>query len=343
MALKGTITGNGISEVLHLLGRQQRGAIHFSNGKDVIRLFVKERAIAAVEWSARPLSQRLGEMVIAAGLITRVQLEEALRAAPSEEPLGERLVALGYLEPSAIHELLELQAIETLHALFDWTDGEYVFDAAEPALATVTITPRPIEALLLEGARRHQLLPIIRETVPSLDQTFVRIREAPGAHEEEHAGDDEELDFEHFADPNNEPTAFDRLDAHTVRVDRLVQPGRTVQEIIALSKLSSFETKRALSSLISGGYIRAQGTLAPHPSSFDDLSVPPTKAKAHISSSLYPAAILLIIAAGLMWSQPSPKTEGLAEHRARVEAEVRAQTRELYRLQTGSYPAEISQ
>lgn len=351
MALKGTITETGISEVLHLVGLQHRaGAIRFSNGKDIIRLHVKERALAGIEWPARPVALRLGEMLISAQLLTREQLDEALKAEPADAPLGQKLVALGYVEPAAMRDLLELQAHETLHALFDWTDGEYVFDtfeAQEEPSANSAIPPRPIEAVLLEGARRHQLWPIIREKLPSLEQTFDRIREAPGTGEEENAGEDDDLDFESLSDPNDEPTAFDRLDALTVRVDRLVIPGRTVREIIALSRLGTFETCRALSSLITGGYIRVHANVR-RAITFEDLVLPvpvqtPISVTAPVRPPIYLLLALFALAVGLMLLQPrAPKTDGLAAHRARVEAEVREQARELYRLQTGAYPA-ISQ
>lgn len=344
MALKGTITESGISEVLHLVGLQQRGgAIHFSNGKDIIRLHVKERALAGVEWPARPMAQRLGEMLIAAQLLTRERLDEALRAPPADAPLGQKLVALGYVEPAAMRDLLELQAIETLHALFDWTDGEYIFDAQEDGQMNGAIAPRPIEAVLLEGARRHQLWPIIREKLPSLEQTFDRIREAPGSDEAESAESavEEELDFENPNDPNDGPTAFDRLDARTVRVDRLVIPGRTIREIIALSRLGTFETCRALSSLITGGYIRVHGAVR-RTITLEELPLP-VPVRAPPRSPIYYLLALFALAVGFMLLQPrAPKIDGLSAHRDHVEAEVRAQARELYRLQTGAYPA-ISQ
>jgi hypothetical protein len=344
MTLKGTISANGISEVLHLASLQQRpGAIHLTNGRNLIILHVKDRQIVGVEQPTRLPKDRLGAMLVAAKLVNAAHVEEAMASMPGKK-LGDALAELGMIDRAIVHEMLEVQARETIHQLFGWDRGEYHFETTETT-TPANIEPRMMDAVLLDGARWVQLWPTIREKIPSFEQTFERIREPAGVDPDDPAADDlGNLEFEDI-NPNDEPTAFERLDAKTVRVDRLVQPGRTVQEIIALSRLGTFETCRALSSLITGGYIRLKLSGPPKPSASVSMpqSVLPAKAPLHLSAVYTSVALLLIAFAIAFFAGRPPPAFTFAEYRATVKKENIRRAREIYRLQTGAYPHALGQ
>lgn len=331
MALKGTLTADGISEALHLITFQHlAGVLRLANGKESILLHVKDRAIIGIEAPGRAHEHRLGELLVSTKLLPRAELDRALaEQRQRNKPLGEIVTALGLVSQEALREVLEMQATETLHALFDWTEGQYEVDPREPE--SFGLEPRSIETVLLDGARRLQEWPIIREKIPSLEQTFDRLREIPGAVEEVDSGDDDGIDFEMPSDPNNEPTAFERIDASALRVARLVQPGRTVQEIIRLSRLGAFETSRALASLISAGYLRAH-------------EAPVERAKRSLFSPLYASIVLIVFAAVVAQVSPHAKpARTLDAYRAQREMQVIKSALEVYRLRTGSYPHALAQ
>src|SRR5215217_2584817 len=86
--------------------------------------------------------------------------------------LGDILVGLGVLSRGELEEYMRLQIEEAVYYLFTWTSGTFNFEAGvrpEREDFLVRISP---EALLLEGARRVDEWSLIEKKIPSFDLIF---------------------------------------------------------------------------------------------------------------------------------------------------------------------------
>jgi hypothetical protein len=138
MSLVGNLEDLGLGDILQIVslsrksgvlylrnepdgdGRQTEGEIIFQNGQ-VIRATSTEA------------SQNLGDILLARGLITETQLDEALavqRAGGGKERLGNVLIRLG-VAPDKIQESIRKQTEAIVYAFFRWQRGDFSFELRE--------------------------------------------------------------------------------------------------------------------------------------------------------------------------------------------------------------------
>jgi tetratricopeptide (TPR) repeat protein len=173
MAIKGSLKEASLPDVLQLLAmgkktgclsvthRNNFGYIYFEKGRIAYASIVNRR-------------DRLGDMLMKAGLITREQLDQAIGAQPGykDKRLGDILVAQGLVSRDELHAQVRVQIEEAVYYLFTWSQGSFNFEAdirPEEQDFTVSINP---ESLLLEGARRVDEWGLISKKIPSFDLVF---------------------------------------------------------------------------------------------------------------------------------------------------------------------------
>jgi hypothetical protein len=159
-----------------------------------------------------------------------------------------------------------LQTTETVYRLFHWKSGTYEFEPGEVEWDRETVTPLRAESVLMEGFRRVDEWPLVRRRITSTAMTFERLRglepERGGARERR-GGDDVDAAFDGLDEPHERPAPrgeFASFGPNETRVYELAIPGRTVAEIVDLSRLGEFETCKALLSLVNLGHL---GAIAP--------------------------------------------------------------------------------
>jgi hypothetical protein len=138
MSLVGNLEDLGLGDILQIVSlsrksgvlylrnepegdaRQTEGEIIFQNGQ-VIRATSTEA------------TQNLGDILLARGLITETQLDEALavqRAGGGRERLGNVLIRLG-VAPDKIQESIRKQTEAIVYAFFRWQRGDFSFELRE--------------------------------------------------------------------------------------------------------------------------------------------------------------------------------------------------------------------
>src|SRR5581483_7607683 len=152
MAIKGSLREASLPDVLQLLAmgkktgclsvshRNNFGYIYFDRGRIAYASIVNRR-------------DRLGDLLIKAGLITRAQLEAAItaQAVDPARRLGEILVSRGYVSREAVHEQVRTQIEEAVYFLFTWSQGAFNFEPdVRPDEHDFLVSINP-ESLLLEG------------------------------------------------------------------------------------------------------------------------------------------------------------------------------------------------
>jgi len=236
MAIKGSLKEASLPDVIQLLyfgrrtgclavtDRQRFGSIFFDEGWITYATIVNRR-------------DRIGDVLLRAGLVTREQLEQALamQQVSRGRRLGEILVSLGALTRDELRRRLRVQIEEAVYHLFTWTSGTFTFEAGvKPEWESDLERINP-ENLLLEGARRVDEWSLIEKKIPGFDLVFAVDQQAAAL---------EGLSY----------TEAQR------RILPLLDGVRDVREVVDRSGLSDFEAAQALFGLVTAGLAQRVGT-----------------------------------------------------------------------------------
>src|SRR5258708_718338 len=173
MAIEGPLRELGIHDVFQLLDlsrktgalrvtselRHNAGTINFEEGVIVF---------ATIRTNPHPL----GGLLIRTGKITEADLERARdmqQRQGDKRRLGEILVSLGAITTRELQRQVRFQIEEVAFEIMSWQEGYFSFSEGEltdtPADALVRI---PVEALMMEGARRIDEWSRIEKRIPHL-------------------------------------------------------------------------------------------------------------------------------------------------------------------------------
>jgi tetratricopeptide (TPR) repeat protein len=193
------------------------------------RLVFFERGFLVGAKSERA-QERLGEVIVAEGGVTRAQLEEATRFIRSGRKLGRILVELGYLKSGQIETYVCRQIIRIASAMLTSKSQRLMFSTVIP-IEAVTLSPVSIGDVFLEAAFHLTDIALYRERWLLDDYVLAQTRDALAlAGQMRLANDDAQV-----------------LD--------LVDERNTVGEIVAASPLSEDRTLRLLLALHQAGIV----------------------------------------------------------------------------------------
>ena len=239
MAIRGSLREASLPDVLQLLAmgkksgclsvthRNAFGSVYFDRGRISFASIVNRR-------------DRLGDMLVASGIIARGDLDTAIaiQSAQPQRRLGEILVANALLAREELHQHIKRQIEEAVYYLFTWTQGTFSFEpdvVPDEQDFLVSINP---ESLLLEGARRIDEWGLIEKKIPSFDVVF--------------ALDRARLEESHLD-----------LTVEQQSLVPLVDGQRDVQALIDGSGLGEFDAGKALFGLASAGFLHRVGRARP--------------------------------------------------------------------------------
>lgn len=235
MAIRGSLREASLPDVLQLLAmgkksgclsvthRHAFGSVYFDRGRISFASIVNRR-------------DRLGDMLVAGGIISREDLDTAiaLQAAQPQRRLGEILIANNLLAREELHEHIKRQIEEAVYYLFTWTQGTFSFEpdvVPDEQDFLVSINP---ESLLLEGARRIDEWELIEKKIPAFDVVFA-------------------LDRQRLEASNVELTMEQEA------LVPLIDGQRDVHALIDASGLGEFDAGKALFGLASAGFLHRVG------------------------------------------------------------------------------------
>lgn len=235
MAIRGNLREASLPDVLQLLAmgkktgclslshRHHFGTIYFDNGRIAFASIVNRR-------------DRLGDLLVAHGVLTRADLEASIaqQAAEPDRRLGEILISRGLVTREQLHQYIKHQIEEAVYFLFTWGQGSFTFEAdvqPDPQELLVSISP---ESLLLEGARRVDEWGLIEKKIPSFDLIFTL--------------DHERLEASDVSLTTEQETIVTLLDGR-----------RDVSALVEESGLDEFEVGKALYGLSRAGFLHRVG------------------------------------------------------------------------------------
>jgi len=237
MAIEGQIRELGLADLCQLLSLGRKtGCLTVTRQANFGYIYLDEGRVVHATVLNRP--DRLGELLVRNGLISRDELRAAMRdqASQPDRRIGQILVERGSLSESELRRFVSLQIEEAVYHLFAWEEGAFRFEPdRRPEVDDGMLVSIPVENLLLEGARRVDELSVIRERIPSGNLVFTP---SPDIGEVE-------------------------LSPAEGRLIELLDGRRTIDELIEEAGLVEFDVLQGLFGLLQGGKIQSAGQKDP--------------------------------------------------------------------------------
>src|SRR2546425_2278093 len=273
MALEGTLRDFSLADIFQLIGLQRKtGVLTLRTKDDTVTVTFLDGKVVGADSLTHRLENRLGTVLMKSGMLTSEQLTRALEIQKETlQRLGFILTHYGIISADALKQALQLQILQIVYRLFRWKDGDYHF-SQETTIEydRDNVAPITAESILMEGARMIDEWPIIEKRVRSSDMVF---RKKPMAQDNivVVTGDEaDEVDFDDNAPPVKRRKTHGgsdkiRISQEEKQVYELVDGRKTVTEIVEVSRLSDFDTNKALYELLTRDLIeevRGQAAVA---------------------------------------------------------------------------------
>jgi hypothetical protein len=303
MALEGTLRDFSLADIFQLIGLQRKtGVLSLKGPEDTVSVLFDQGRIVGAESEIRRLEDRLGNVLLKTGKVSRAELNQVLtQQRKTGRRIGDILVEGSILNDEDLGRALALQVTQIVYRLFRWSEGSFRFaQTSSVDYESNRFRPIPVEGILMEGLRILDEWPLIEKRVNSFEQIY-RASDAQRLVRAMESGEDlicdEDLDLaldgmagEETPEDDREETGSEP-DVVTVSpleltVYNLLDGTLSVQEVIDRSDMGEFETCKALFSLLEKDLI-AEATLAVN------APKPVPKKRAYLDRGLTAAVALL--------------------------------------------------
>jgi len=172
MALSGTFQSMSPSDLLQMLSwGSKTGMLDCRRDEEYRHIFLIDGDVIGVTSSR--YKDRLGAMLLRMGCITEEQFNEIFdQQASNSRPLGELFLDEKILNEEELQLTLTRQAEEIIFDLLAWQKGEFSFEERDLSQEEMRLKPVVISTLLLEGARRIDVINRIRSTISDKEVIF---------------------------------------------------------------------------------------------------------------------------------------------------------------------------
>jgi len=260
MALEGTIRDFGLPDIFQLIGLQRKtGLLTLTNEKDdeSVTITFEGGMVVMADSTARRLEDRLGNVLVKQGKITRERLDEALSVQKQTlQRLGHILASASAITTKDLRDALQVQISQIVFRVFRWRDGRYQFTPAEGVdYDRENFAPMSTDFILMEGIRMVDEWPIIEKKIPSFDIVFRPVVD-PSLIDVGAGGSPDDSGPDRRA---KTATGRIRLAVEEERVFRKVDGVRTVQAIIDGTGTGEFEVCRTLFDFLNRNLIALAG------------------------------------------------------------------------------------
>lgn len=233
MPFKGTLDTLSMTDVLQLVAMTRKSGclvVDHPSG-EAKRLYFDGGEIVTA--SSNATKDRLGEVLVRLGLLSREQVEASRRAERrTGVKQGQVLVDNGFLTDEQLDTALGRQIAQICCSVMVWREGTFDFvDDEEPA-ADIHRVREPVMNLIMEGTRQLDEWSAIHKVFPTLD--LVMSMSAP----KQGMGDI-------------------RLQPDEWQILTLIDGKRSIQQICAQSSFSNFEVCKKLLNLHHAGLVTA--------------------------------------------------------------------------------------
>jgi tetratricopeptide (TPR) repeat protein len=220
---------------------RRSGVLHFTQGREQRSVRLRQGQIVNAHTNVE--GDRLGEILVRQGVLSRADLEDALAiVARDGKRIGAALRELGLLDARRLDEALAVHVRQVLGKVFAWSDGAYGFEEQPPGEARAEgeapLSPFTPE-IILEAARSIDDPDVVRYALGDIDNVLV-----------------------HGLDPLAQFPSL-RLSATDGYVLSRVDGVLTAREILSLIPLPPEETQRSLLGLLATGIVLSRPAARP--------------------------------------------------------------------------------
>ena len=265
MALEGTIKDFGLPDIFQLIGLQRKtGILTLKNEKDQVTVSFENGMVVTADSSAKRLEDRLGNVLVKQGKLTKDKLDEALQMQKATlQRLGHILTTQNFITGKDLKDAIQVQVSQIVFRVFRWREGEYHFAPTEQVdYDRENFNPMSADFILMEGIRMVDEWPIIEKKIPSIDIVFRSVVDPSMI--EVGSGEDDGGDALSGlgAEPKRSAASASnkiRLNSEEERIYRKVDGTRTVQGVIDATGIGEFEVCRTLFDLLNRNIISTAG------------------------------------------------------------------------------------
>lgn len=151
--LRGNLAIFGPISVLQLINLEQTsGELTFESAGNTARIYFERGSVTYAEIADRRM--KLGEYLLAEGLITREDLDRGLDAQGLRRRLGAVLVEMGAISASTLTGAIEEQIKEVVYEVVRWRGGRFRFTSGRKPKSQDVFIDIPLDHLILEGLKR---------------------------------------------------------------------------------------------------------------------------------------------------------------------------------------------
>jgi hypothetical protein len=234
LSIRGSLSESSLHELLASTSRsRETGTLNFHDMGRWKAIYFKEGRIVFA--TSNLPDDRLGEYLIKQGKITVRQFLEASKLVRPGKRLGAVMVEQDILSTDELMAAIQGHVEEIVYSLFDWVRGEYEFvikDLSAEGPITLNLNT---EDVILEGIRRMKDFSRIYAGLGSVDRVF------------------------RLSDNADSLIYKLELDSDESQVLSLVNGTLSLEQILALSFLTNFETMRILYGLVAVGVLERGG------------------------------------------------------------------------------------
>jgi len=221
------VTRMTVVEIMNIVtSAQWGGELHVMSPEGKRELTMAQGALKHARTEVE--RERIGELLVQAGLIERRSLSKLLPEQLADERFGQLLVRVGLLAEDVLFKQLQLQTEAIFYAAMLVESGMYWFVAPpESAAAPATTVHLPVQGLLMEGVQRIDEMALFRERIP---HNRFYPAEKPG-------------------------TRREGLDAASTKLLELCDGSRSIDELQRETALGEFTTLKVVYGLLRGGQL----------------------------------------------------------------------------------------
>jgi hypothetical protein len=304
MALEGTIRDFGLPDIFQLIGLQRKtGTLTLTNEKDdeVVTVTFESGMVVMADSSAHRLEDRLGNVLVKQGKLTRERLEEALGVQKQTlQRLGHILAGTSAITNRDLREALQIQVSQSVFRVFRWRDGRYQFAPSDSAdYDRENFAPMSTDFILMEGIRMVDEWPIIEKKIPSFAMVFRPVVD-PAAIEVANSSESDTSGGARGAAASSSGRI--RLSPEEERIFRKVDGVRSVQAIIDSTGVAEFEACRILFDFLNRNLIGPSGRGPADTPEEEEPVVAASVAPAYLTAAI----VVALAIAGLGWQLRAP-------------------------------------
>jgi curved DNA-binding protein CbpA len=231
--VQGQLSEKPISIIIRSLAKKNAsGLLRVSRGKTIKAIFFE--AGTPVFAISNATNEQLEAILLQEKLASPTQIEQAKQSGGKANKLGPSLVEMGVMTSDAYLNVVRKQVMNIIVSLFEWEQGDYVFDEKMRTSHEITLNQK-ITDILLEGARHSAQIESLSQQMAPQEAVVVR-----GNFNKELLDSGKLVPLESYV--------LSRIESPTM-----------VSDVGAISGLPDQEAQRAICALIASGFLTVIG------------------------------------------------------------------------------------